>query len=146
MEYNFCLFDFNHFWWFDILAHSTIICKVLCVLVHSVNFAFLLCGNVGFGFVFLLQVEEPFLVWTWYIIQGIFMLCFVCVVTTIVIGVDIGAHNKNLRLFVKLWWKFCHQSWWAMSWVKPIYNLSSPRHARFEMNLLMWLSLIAWLI
>jgi len=31
------------------------------------------------------------------------MLCFVCVVTTIVIGVDIGAHNKNLRLFVKLW-------------------------------------------
>jgi hypothetical protein len=31
------------------------------------------------------------------------MLCFVCVVTTIVMGVDIGTHNKKLGLFVKLW-------------------------------------------
>jgi hypothetical protein len=32
----------------------------LCVLVHSVNFAFLLRGNVGFGFIFSLQVEGPY--------------------------------------------------------------------------------------
>jgi hypothetical protein len=31
--------------------------------------------------------------WTWCTIQIIFMLCIVCVVTTIVVGANIGAHN-----------------------------------------------------
>jgi hypothetical protein len=31
---------------------------------------------------------------TSYTIQGIFMLCFVCVMTTIVIGIDIKTHDK----------------------------------------------------
>jgi len=34
------------------------------------------------------------LVWMWWTIQGIFMLCVVNVVTTTVIGIDIGAPNK----------------------------------------------------
>jgi hypothetical protein len=42
----------------------------------------------------LLQVKDNFLVCMWCAIQGIFMLCVVSVVTTLVIGVDIGAHDK----------------------------------------------------
>jgi len=36
MEYTFNLFDFNHFWWFDILAHYTIVCTLyvfLCIVL-----------------------------------------------------------------------------------------------------------------
>ncbi len=35
-------------------------------------------------------------IWTCCIIQGIFMLCFVCLVAMIVISANIGAHNNTL--------------------------------------------------
>ncbi len=34
------------------------------------------------------------LLWRCYTIQGIFILCFVCVMTTIVVGIDIKTHDK----------------------------------------------------
>ncbi len=35
-------------------------------------------------------------VWTCYTIQSIFMLCFVCLVATIVVNANIGANNNTL--------------------------------------------------
>jgi hypothetical protein len=35
------------------------------------------------------------LVWTWYTIEIIFMLCFLCVVKMIVVSVNIGMHNMR---------------------------------------------------
>jgi hypothetical protein len=47
-------------------------------------------------------------VWMWCTIQYIFMLCVMSVVTTMVIGANIGTHDKiilNLIIFVMLIWK-----------------------------------------
>jgi hypothetical protein len=38
-----------------LLLYASFVC-----FVHVVNFAFMLCGNVGFGFVFSLQVNNHF--------------------------------------------------------------------------------------
>jgi hypothetical protein len=46
----------------------------------------------------------------YYIIQGIFVLCVECVLTTFVIAVDIGAHEKNFLSFFlinNLFFPFC---------------------------------------
>jgi len=43
---------------------------------------------------YLLQLSHV-LVWMWCIIYNISMLCVVFVMTTIVIGANIGAHNKQ---------------------------------------------------
>jgi hypothetical protein len=54
--------------------------QILCMVLI---FAFMLCGNVGLGFVFSLQVNNhfclPFRVYSC-TIQGTFMLYFVCVI------------------------------------------------------------------
>jgi hypothetical protein len=45
-----------------------------------------------------------------YIIQGTFVLCVECVLTTMVKGVDIGAHEKNFLSFFlinNLFFPFC---------------------------------------
>jgi hypothetical protein len=39
-------------------------------------------------------LESP-KVWMWCTIYGIYMLCVICVMTTIVVSVDIGTHDNH---------------------------------------------------
>jgi hypothetical protein len=54
--------------------------QVYVCFVHIVIFCVIVCGSVGLGFLFLLQVTR---------FQDIFMLCFVCVMTTIIVNATI---------------------------------------------------------
>jgi hypothetical protein len=83
----------NHFWWFEILAHSTIVCKFLCVL-HNVNFCIFVVWMCWAWIPIFIVGKWQFWVWTWCPIQGTFMLHIICGYDNN-ICINIGMHNTS---------------------------------------------------
>ncbi len=71
-----------------------------------------------------------------------------------IMGLQVVFHIKKPKQYMKWWWKCCHRSWLVVSWIKAMdigylgtcCNSSSQRHMRFVMKLVMWLTLMAWVI
>ncbi len=83
----------NHFWWFEITKHSFVLCMLYSFLMFMQVLWFFFCFELGFLF---------FCTWVpfWFgcgILFNIFSYYVICVMTTIVVGNNIGAHNKNLH-------------------------------------------------
>ncbi len=58
----------------------------------------------------LLQMNFIFIViWMYCTIHGISMLCVVCMLTMMVVSIDIGMHNKKKLLLIILW--ICKSTW-----------------------------------
>jgi hypothetical protein len=74
--------------------------QISYVLYMVLVFAFL-CENVGFEFLFSLQMSD-YLVSTWCINLDIFMLCFICVIMVIIVNVNIGMHDMFVLCFLFL--------------------------------------------
>ncbi len=83
----------NHFWWFEIIEHNF----VLCMLCSFLTFMQVL------WFFFALSLDSCFFcMWVafWFgcdVLFNIFLYYVICVMITIVVGVNIKAHIKNLH-------------------------------------------------
>jgi len=91
MEYNPSLCAFKSLLVIWDSSIFTITYNLLCVLCIMLVFAFMCCENIGLVFI---RGEWPFCVWTSCTIQGIFILCFICAGTMIIVGVNIWMHDK----------------------------------------------------
>jgi hypothetical protein len=88
----------NHQKWIEILEHKLVFLQVFimfyasCLWHGSCGFP---CVFIGCGFTFV-TCESYILVWMCCTIQDIYVLCVVCVLTTIDVGANIGAHNSQM--------------------------------------------------
>jgi hypothetical protein len=146
MEYNFNLFDFNHFWWFDILVHYTIVCTLYVFLCIVLILHFCCMEMLGLDSYFHYKWKDH-------------------------IGLDMIYHSRYFHVMFCMcgdnnsygcWHRNAQQKTWVICEVmvkvlSPImtgYVLNQTHiqfvitktHARFDMNLFMWLSLTTWLI
>jgi hypothetical protein len=98
----------NHFWWFEIPKHNVFMfSKFLCVYVTFHGTWCLCCCFYVLNLDSCIVASEFILGWIWCTNWYFFGYVIACLVTTMVVGVDIGTHDaleqtSFLRSFIIL--------------------------------------------